>query len=393
MGQISLTRQELYDQVWSKPVSQLAQEFCISDVGLAKLCRRFDIPRPPRGYWAKLRNGHRVRKAPLPATNRELGEVINLTLAPEYQSRDSDSEIAWESNLVEEIVDIEVRSSLRGAHPLIGETKEQLAAASTGENGLLASKETLALHIVVSRKQLHRALLIMDALLKALDKAGFPIAPGPELTLCDQAIRFGITERLDTQRIQPPDHDLSGNYQFGHSRFNKAYSPSGRLTLYVLDADRQWAAGCHRSWSDAKKQKLEQCLGKFVAGLMKLARRKREYEQAEAERKALEEAAREKREKERQRRAERRQRQQEERDRVDLLLQKAEDWRQSENVRALINAMKQQYSQSGVSVLPDSEEGKWLNWAAAQADRLDPLVESPPSILDEHIPDEPAYRW
>ncbi len=39
-------RQELYELVWSEPLKQLAVQFEISDVGLAKACRRNNIPRP-----------------------------------------------------------------------------------------------------------------------------------------------------------------------------------------------------------------------------------------------------------------------------------------------------------------------------------------------------------
>ena len=45
------TRQELYDLVWTKPVTKLAPEFGISDVGLGKICRRHIIPLPPRGDY------------------------------------------------------------------------------------------------------------------------------------------------------------------------------------------------------------------------------------------------------------------------------------------------------------------------------------------------------
>ncbi len=47
-----LTRKELFDLVWSKPIQHLAREFKLSDVGLAKTCKRYAIPRPERGYWA-----------------------------------------------------------------------------------------------------------------------------------------------------------------------------------------------------------------------------------------------------------------------------------------------------------------------------------------------------
>jgi hypothetical protein len=51
---ITLTRQELYDLVWSRPIREIAKDFGISDVAVAKHCRKHDIPRPGVGYWQKL---------------------------------------------------------------------------------------------------------------------------------------------------------------------------------------------------------------------------------------------------------------------------------------------------------------------------------------------------
>jgi hypothetical protein len=50
---LTLTRQTLHDLVWSKPMSELAKDFGMSDVGLAKRCRAVDVPIPYRGYWAR----------------------------------------------------------------------------------------------------------------------------------------------------------------------------------------------------------------------------------------------------------------------------------------------------------------------------------------------------
>jgi len=36
---IRFTREQLYEKVWSKPMSSLAKEWGISDVGLAKICK------------------------------------------------------------------------------------------------------------------------------------------------------------------------------------------------------------------------------------------------------------------------------------------------------------------------------------------------------------------
>lgn len=52
-----LTREELYDLVWAMPVQRAAEQFAISDVALAKLCRRRQLPLPPRGYWARKEAG------------------------------------------------------------------------------------------------------------------------------------------------------------------------------------------------------------------------------------------------------------------------------------------------------------------------------------------------
>jgi len=56
----------MYELLWSRPISQVAPEFGISDVALAKACRKANIPLPPRGYWAKLRAGQAVEQVRLP---------------------------------------------------------------------------------------------------------------------------------------------------------------------------------------------------------------------------------------------------------------------------------------------------------------------------------------
>src|SRR5205085_184046 len=43
---IHLAREQLYELVWRKPVSTLAREFGISDVALAKWCKKLNVPRP-----------------------------------------------------------------------------------------------------------------------------------------------------------------------------------------------------------------------------------------------------------------------------------------------------------------------------------------------------------
>jgi hypothetical protein len=57
-------REEIYEAIWTEPIQHVAKRYKISDVGLAKVCRRLDIPRPGRGYWAIKAGGKPLPKRP-----------------------------------------------------------------------------------------------------------------------------------------------------------------------------------------------------------------------------------------------------------------------------------------------------------------------------------------
>lgn len=49
----SLSRTELYELVWSEPITKVARRLGLSDNGVRKRCRAMAVPTPPRGYWQK----------------------------------------------------------------------------------------------------------------------------------------------------------------------------------------------------------------------------------------------------------------------------------------------------------------------------------------------------
>ncbi len=63
---LTLSRQELYELVWSKPVTEVAKEIGLSDVAVAKRCRQVQVPLPPRGYWARVTSGQTPSRPALP---------------------------------------------------------------------------------------------------------------------------------------------------------------------------------------------------------------------------------------------------------------------------------------------------------------------------------------
>lgn len=89
---VDLTRQELYDLVWSNPMMHAAKQFEISGVMLGRICKERNVPRPPRGYWANLqatssKKVGRFVKPPLP-NMPEPDQSFNSLIHKEYADRD-----------------------------------------------------------------------------------------------------------------------------------------------------------------------------------------------------------------------------------------------------------------------------------------------------------------
>ena len=81
---ITLTRQELYDMVWAKLMSSLANGFSITDFALAKRCRAVDVPIPYRGYWARKAAGQVPPQTSLSNTRtRPCSDDRAIATAPE----------------------------------------------------------------------------------------------------------------------------------------------------------------------------------------------------------------------------------------------------------------------------------------------------------------------
>lgn len=63
---IALSRKELYQRVWSRPLSVVAEELGVGGNALAKICDRLLVPYPPRGYWRRAAGGRAPSRPPLP---------------------------------------------------------------------------------------------------------------------------------------------------------------------------------------------------------------------------------------------------------------------------------------------------------------------------------------
>jgi len=49
-----LTREQLYTLVWAEPMIKVVARYGVSSSYMARVCTLLNVPRPERGYWAKL---------------------------------------------------------------------------------------------------------------------------------------------------------------------------------------------------------------------------------------------------------------------------------------------------------------------------------------------------
>ena len=150
---IRISRPELYQMVWSIPMMRLAKEYGLSDVGLAKICKKYRIPRPSRGYWAKREAGENVKTTPLPPGLDE--EVIEIRPSS-YHDSSPEPQTGLEP-LIKAETDPEmlvlVPDTLRNPHPLVHRSAEMLRSLEPNQWGILEPKKN-CLDIKVSKKTL-----------------------------------------------------------------------------------------------------------------------------------------------------------------------------------------------------------------------------------------------
>lgn len=166
----------------------------MSDVGLAKTCRKHNIPVPPVGYWRRKETGYNVNRPRLPASKdgvEYLDIYIRERLRPEFDdlTRQAAPEVAIPSEL---------------SQVLAQRSEKLLAHGKVNQRGLLTPKNGALAHILVSREQLSRALKIVNALLLALEEREHSACWGKEegallaVSISDESVRFSLSEITDS---------------------------------------------------------------------------------------------------------------------------------------------------------------------------------------------------
>ena len=371
-------REELYSEIWEKPLVKVAAKYGISAVALGKVCRKLQIPLPGRGYWTKKEFGKSVEKTALPAANnlpivRRMKEILatthkhEATISPE----ETDPELLRIAAIRNKPVLVSEKTPL---HKLVLQTRSLLRQAHEDSRGILVlPRRDPTLNIRVSRRMLDRALRLMNALVLAIESEGFSLQVESKdsekqrvyARIFNQTVHFSIVEKA----FQKNKREVT---EYSWKRVVYDYEPTGMLEFHVGDDSRYRG---FRSFCDGKTRKLDDLLGECVAELMLDARQQR----IEAEVRRLEELEERKREEEREQLAKLIQ---EEEKKVQDLNLWAENWHKAQQLREFITALEMEWVRQGIDLSPEGSKGGRIHWMKEQADRLDPMIPSPTSILD-----------
>jgi hypothetical protein len=377
-----LTRRELHNLVWSTPVRTLAASFGISDVWLAKMCRKNGIPTPRPGYWAKKRAGKRVQKRGLPKSV-EPDEVV-VTWEPaaaankpgQVPTPNYDADVVAALENATSLAPIAIPEDLAKPHRLVSRTRRILRARERGRNRPFVDRrhdgterEFTPFDLAVSTEVRNRALKVIDALVRGFEDAGYKI----RMTEGDGAARvlvlgeeYSILVR-ERFRQRPYDPKVDGEDRIFPPKI--VQEPSGNLTLTL---ECETVHGVHRSWKDSKTRTIESVVDgvrRTAIRLVQRARETREQGRMAAERRAEEDRLHREHEEQRRRETERLRAEQK---RVELLLGKVAGWVQAKQLRQFAAACRDAAGQR-----PDGSDlgnAEWLLWIDEVARGLDPLT-------------------
>ncbi len=285
-----------------------------------------------------------------------------------------DSDLAEALHKCRSMPKLQLAADYRKLHPNVRMTKDRLEATKSYTDDIKHSfnyDRSGVFQVSVSAACVKRAVLILDALVKGFEALGAKLVHDPKsqdrnlwFELCNERVwSIRIRERL--KRV-PKKNDPTKSWE---SQYTSV--PTGQLIIAREGYENEV---CRDSPSGKKRieDRLNELLEKFVfAAADARADRLRieEYRKVEADRQRrifdLQIAQRKEREK------------------VSQLLEMADAWNKADRLRQYIKAYEDRLIERNSELTEQMRS--YIVWANAQADRMDPLRDSPASILDDRV--------
>ena len=253
-----IKRKELYELVWTKPMTHLAKEFGCSDVGLRKICVKHNIPLPRVGHWARVAAGQHSIQLRLPDAASNPDIVISAVAANLREEKKKESaEISELHAAFPDITELASVDHIDKPHPLVKRTQEILAQyrvkidrfKKRRDGYLHLSHENWpphedkgrysfhvsdgALPIRASLSMVERILRFLDPLLKVLSNHDFKFSVGEDrsnrgkILLVEkdgERMTFSITEGYSWSKLSD---EKMAKYE------SRTASANGTINFYV----------------------------------------------------------------------------------------------------------------------------------------------------------------
>jgi hypothetical protein len=376
MEKVTFSRVELFDLIWSKPLTKLGQELGISDRGLAKLCDRHKIPRPPQGYWIRLELGKAGERPALPSNSDLLLESISFFPGSTDASLPPPPLPAHALDHAQLAKAMEYKIPVRVGkfHPYI-ELYRQRAKEPYGVDRygrIWMGRSGVDPNLKVTPKSMDRACLFLQGMINLFDTYGWKFE---EMSWKRQdsgvagfhynrlSIDLEIKEIVKQMPHKPKIDDPKLLRLYGTQSYD--YLPTGVFEVSV----GTHIAGLKSKWKDSDKMPVEQYLYDIVQVFSRgfEDRRLRAIE-AEKQRRKWEEEEALRKERHRLMKVEETRRKQ--------LFDISDQHHRVTSLRTLISALRQQSQQNEALQ-------SWLEWAEGVADDIDPL-KTIDNILESH---------
>lgn len=362
-----IIRDDLYEKVWTKPMVEIAKEYEVSDKAIAKICDKLNVPVPGVGYWQKLEAGEKLERKRLPdiPPTHPTEHTIRKN-EPSYEfeiSEEVNALIEKEKNPASKIIVQDKRGS---THILIRRTEQSLEK-SYRYSGMLCSQQAEdILKISVSPIEKGRVFRILNTLISELEGRGYLVYIDKSF-LCVRIfgvnLKFSLNEKMKQVRLKT------------ESPYSRQYDlvPSGILALSIEDFYSDYPL--LRNFLDIKSVKLENRLNEFIIALLIASQayiaqekhweeKRKVYQEEERKRNAIIQEI------------------ENEKKKLQELKKNIKKFRSSNLIREYIARYKMKLLDETLTPDKKQEIIEYIEWAQKQADRLDPFIESPVSILD-----------
>lgn len=359
--QKELTREELYEKVWSAPTTKVAAELGISDVALAKRCKKLNVPKPSPGYWAKVEAGQKPEKMPLPPLPASPAEIF--------------AQVA-EKPLPKILSLPETTEQL---HPLAAKLLRTLTAAKPNYDKRIWSEELTLPEVKISKGSIELAAKCFHVIVTNAESVGIPFRkaqgyrnPG-FFRKGNDRLYLGIEEEF----VESAEAIRRRSWQPPGTRG----VPSGKLAFSLYR--ERYGNRDAKQWKDDGKSSLGTLLAEIVAEIRQYfvaAAKRREQEAIEMEKQRIESERhwQEYQKKEAVRQAEEREQKHAAaleataHARSEDFIKAAEWWRLHQVAMEFIKACEQRWRDGQQSNLT-SEQEAWLTWARENAKAMSPF--------------------